>query len=177
MYLGFLRYELDDLLRAGTNAGTACYAVLSVDNCNAVYNADCLELASLDAVAEADASVHAGIRGCEPALSALAGFKALPLKDRLACFASSVTHYLSNFRLSCAGCSAEDLSDLSCYSCSARRALCAGKCLIAYEVGCVVVASGKSASAAVRARQALSDFSYSFINCYMEYLGSEDQES
>ena len=177
MYLILLRYELDDLLRANAYARAASHAVFSVDSCNTVYNADCVELANVSTVAESDASEHAGIRGSEPSLCALAGLHALPIKDCAGSFACTVAHYLCYLRL-CRACrSSEDLGDLCRNSSSARGTLCARQCFVSNEVCRIVVAACESAAAAVSARQHLSDLSYSLVYCYMEYLGCEYQKA
>ena len=177
MYLVLLRYELDDLLRADANARAAGHAVFSVDFRNSVYYSDSVELAGVCAVAESDASEHAGIRRSEPSLCALAGAHALPLEYRTGSFACTVAHYLSYLRLCRASSSAEDLGDLSGYSSSARGALCARKLFVSYQICRVIIASRESAAAAVGARQYFSDLGDSFVYRYMEYLGGKYQQA
>ena len=177
MYLVLLRYELDYLLRANAYARAASHAVFSVDSRNTVYYSDGVELAGIHAVAESDASEHAGVRRREPALRAFAGLHALPLEHGLGCFTCSVAHYLSYLRLCGAYCPAEDLGDLSGYCSSARGALCARKLFICYQVGRVVIAARESAAAAVGARETLSYLCDSFVYSYMEHLGCEYQKA
>ena len=177
MYLTLLRYKLDDLLRANANARAACHAVFSVDLCNAVNYSDSVELARVSAVTKSDASEHAGVWRSEPSLCALAGLHALPVKDCTGSFACTVAHYLCYLRLCRACSSAEDLSDLCSYGSSARGALCARKFFISYQVGCIVVAAGEPAAAAVGAREHLSYLCNSLIYRYIEHLGCEYQKS
>ena len=122
MYLILLRYEVDDLLWAGTYASAASHTVDSVYYCYSVDYIDSVKLTCVMAISESDTSEHAGIRRSEPSLSALAGLHALPVEYSARSIASAVAHNLSYLRLSLADGSSENLCDLLRYGCSTRRA-------------------------------------------------------
>ena len=66
LYPEFLvsRNELDDVLRAGLDAGLAGRTLGLIDLCNAVYDMDGVELAGLDAGSVSKTSIEAGLVAC-----------------------------------------------------------------------------------------------------------------
>lgn len=168
--------ELDDLLRADVDAGTAANTLFAVDLGNAVNNMHSAELAGIHAVAE----TYAGKAAVHIALAAekhcgLAVLGSLVVKALNGVAFTAGAGYKRNHFHSVAGGNAHDLSDLCSSLGAGSNALVSGSFALGYSSG-IAVAAGEAAAAAVCAGKAFTHRFLLGIDFDVEYLGRKRED-
>ena len=165
-----IRYELDNLLRAGIDTSAAADTLLAVNLCDTINDVHCAELAGVSTVAEADA----GKAAIHIALAA-------EQHSCLAVFRSSVVEALYSMAFSTgAGNECDLLDSFACGNahnisdfCSCLGACCntlVGGCFALCNCCCIAITAGEATAAAVCACEALADCCLLGINFNMENL-------
>ena len=120
-----VRNKLDQVTRTSLRALTAGNALLLVDNGNAVYNMDCVELTCLYTASGTEASVVTSLgsaaRNCICNLVAVINTVVIVFNSRL--IAGTFTFYKRNFLLSGTSLNAHNRSDLLAYRSAVDRTL------------------------------------------------------
>ena len=169
--------ELDYLLRAGIDTRTAADALFAIDLCYAVNNIHCAELASVNAVAEADAgeaAIHVALTAEQHCC--LAVFRSLVVKALYSVAFGAGAGNKRNLSDRSAGRNAHDLCDLFGSGRTCCNALI-DRCFALCDRSGIAVAAGEAAAAAVCAGEALTNLRLLGVNFDCEDLGCNCEDS
>ena len=168
--------ELHDALRAGIDAGAAADTLVAVNLGNAVDDVHCVELAGLDAVAEADAGEGAELialaaeQHCRLAVLGTVVVEALFRNAFRTGAGNECDHLFGSTRGY-----AHDLSDLCSRLRAASNALVGGRFALG-DRGGIAVTAGVAAAAAVCTGKALANLFLLGVYFNIEYLRRESKD-
>ena len=164
------------MVRASLHAGFTANTLFSVDLSHTVNYADRVELAGVSTVAQTQTSVRTGPASTVEHLGSFTTADTIQLFDFLRYFSRTFTHNHGDFRFYIAACNAQDLTDLSCYSCTADRAESCSNVTVAAQSLCIIRTSCESTGTAVSAREHFFNGSNAFVHWNEHQLRCDGQD-